>query len=374
VSSFPRPERIAAAARALGPELSERVTLYADALADSLERELELVPWDREQLVGGVQNRLEQLRQQRYRDYGGAGVRVIERRRQPLESVDLGWSELRQGRPVFIEYERRACSAVAEMMRGMSRRINSVVEAPVLVVADEPLSSSPPDPSASSVAFAKVGESVLTPTMWPVIGPTRPGPRVAVIEENADRELAAYVLARTSLRRTGMDPRGVRQAFVVGPTELLYRHAQRLWVEVRMGPAREHGSFAGPVPRRVFKEFVEAHEAWSLHPDVEVLCTGGPLELAGEDGHYLAPALFSTSWPGPDLPVAGPMLVITQCSSEQARAAAEAAVREGGQIIAIGGRPKQYPAQALKGGDVRLVRGALLVERLPPGMPDPRPV
>jgi hypothetical protein len=368
VSSIPRPERIAAAARALGPELSERVTLYADAFADALERELELVAWDREQLIGGLQTRLERLRQRRFRDYGGGGVRVLERRRQPLESIDLAWEELRQGRPVFVEYERRACSAVPELIRGMGRRINAVVEAPVLTVSDEPLSSSPPDPSASAMAFAQVRESSSSPSMWPVVGPLQPGPRIAVIEEIADRELAAYVLARTSLRRSGMDPRGVRRAFVVGGTEFLYRHAQRLWVEVRMGPAGEHGAFAGPVPKRVYEEFLEAHEAWSLHPDVEVLCAGGPLELAGEKGLYLAPALFSTHWPTPELPMVGPMLVITQCTKEQALAAAEDAVRENGQVIALGARSKQYP------GDVRLIRGALLVERLPPGLPDPRPV
>lgn len=368
MSQTPRPERIAAAARALGPELSERVTLYADALADALEREIELVAWDREQLIGGLQTRLERLRQQRFRDYGGTGVRVIERRRQPLESIDLAWSELRQGRSVFVEYETRACSAVAELMRGMGRRINAVVEASVLEVAEEALSSPPPDPSASAMAFAQVRETSASPSMWPVVGPVSPAPRVAVVEESADRELAAYVLARTSLRRTGMDPRGVRRAFVVGGTEFLFRHAQRLWLEVRMGPAGVHGSFAGPVPRTVYDEFTEAHEAWSLHPDVEVLCAGGPLELAGDDGLYLAPALFSASWPTPELPMAGPMLVITQCTREQALAGAEAAVREGGQVIALGARPKQYP------GDVRLVRGALLIERLPPGLPDPRPV
>src|SRR5690606_16834970 len=60
VSTPPRaePERLATTARSLRKELGVRVTLYADALAQSLADDLGLVAWDREQLIGGLQQRL----------------------------------------------------------------------------------------------------------------------------------------------------------------------------------------------------------------------------------------------------------------------------------------------------------------------------
>lgn len=370
MSSSLRPERVAAAARALGSELSERVTLYADALSSALLHELGLVAWDREQLIGGLQARLERLRQRRFRDYGGSGVRVIERRRQPLESIDLIWSELRQGRRVQMEFEHGACSAVIELMRGMARALQDVAGEPPLLVHEQPWIAQPPDPSASATAMRLGLEHPDQPSLWPLVGPIEPRHRVAVIESQADRELAAYVLARTSLRRTGMDPRSVKHAHVVQVDERLERYLGRLWIEVQMGPASSSDSFAGPVSTEVRDEFMEANEVWNLHPDVTTLSPGGELELGPplRDRHFLAPALFAVDWPVPDLPLAGPMLVVIRCTPEQARAGAEAAAREGGQVIVIGGHPSRYP------GDVRFVQGALLVERLPPGLPDPRPV
>jgi hypothetical protein len=75
------------------------------------------------------------------------------------------------------------------------------------------------------------------------------------------------------------------------------------------------------------------------------------------------------SWPVPALPLVGPMVVVVACQDDgQLREAAQQADREHGQIIQIGGRPGRMP------GTVRHVRGALLVERLPPGLPEPRPV
>jgi hypothetical protein len=344
------------------------VALFADALARSLEREQGLVAWDREQLIGQLQRRLAVLRERRFREHGGPNVRVIERRRQPLESIDLAWKQLRRGRRVRLEHEPGACTAAIELMHGMAHALRDAVGADVLDVAERPWEPSEAEPSASSSAFRIALEHPDDPTFWPVVGPRRSAPRVAVVEAWADRELAAYVLARASLRRTGVDPRNVKLAYVIGFDDRLRRHLQRLWVGATMGPADDPGSFTGPVDASVRAAFLEAHEAWQAHEGVDVLCPGGELERAADPQHYLAPALFCVEWPVPELPMHGPMLVLVRCDEQQALAGAEAAAREGGQIIAIGAHKGRYP------GDVRLIRGALLVERLPPGLPEPRPV
>jgi hypothetical protein len=363
-----RPQRIAAAARALGAELDVRMALHADALARALEREHGLVAWDREQLIGQLQRRLGVLRERRFHDLGGPNVRVLERRRQPLESIDLAWKHLRRGRRVRLEHEPGACSAAIDLMRGMALALRDVVEADVLDVADGPWAAEAPEPSASSSAFRIALEHPDDPSYWPIVGPRRSSPRVAVVEAAADRELAAYVLARAALRRSGVDPRNVKLAYVIGLDDRLRRHLQRLWVGATMGPADDPGSFTGPVDASVRESFLDASAAWHEHANVEVLCRGSELERAADPQHYLAPALYAADWPVPDLPTHGPMLVLVRCDEQQALAGAEAAAREGGQIIALGGTKGRYP------GDVRLIRGALLVERLPPGLPEPRPV
>jgi hypothetical protein len=364
----PRPERIAAGARALAAELDLTVALHADALARSLEREHGLVAWDREQLIGQLQRRLAALREQRSRELGGPNVRVIERRRQPLESIDLAWRHLRRGRRVRIEHEPGACTAALDLMRLMARVLRDAVGADVLDVASPAWDQTDVEPSASSSAFRIAVEHPDDPMFWPIVGPRRSAARVAVVEANADRELAAYVLARASLRRTGVDPRNVKLAYVIGLDDRLRRHLQRLWVGATMGPADDPGSFTGPVDASVRDAFLDANAAWGAQEGVEVLCPGCVLERAADPQHYLAPALFVTDWPVPELPTPGPMLVLVRCDEQQALAGAEAAAREGGQIIALGGKKNRYP------GDVRLIRGALLVERLPPGLPEPRPV
>lgn len=364
----PRPERIAAAARALGPELDLTVALHADALARSLEREHGLVAWDREQIIGLLQRRLAKLREQRFRELGGPNVRVIERRRQPLESIDLAWRHLRRGRRVRVEHEPGACTAALDLLRLVSRVLRDAVKADVLDVASPAWEQGDAEPSASSSAFRIAMEHPDDPMFWPIVGPRRSSARVAVVEATADRELAAYVLARASLRRTGVDPRNVKLAYVMGLDDRLRRHLQRLWVGATMGPAGDPGSFTGPVEASVRAGFLSAHEAWSAYDGVEVLCPGSELERAADPQHYLAPALYVVDWPVPDLPRVGPMLVLVRCDDAQALAGAEAAAREGGEIIVLGGQKNRYP------GDVRLIRGALLVERLPPGLPEPRPV
>ena len=374
VNAVPRAERIAAAARALGGELSTRVAVYADALADALTRELGLVTWDREQLVGQLQVRLQELRRRRFREHGGAPVRVVERHRQPLEGIDSAWLHLRRGRQVRLEHEPGACSAVIELMRGMAHLLEDAVGHPVLGIGGEPWSEAPLRPGASTSSALRLAlDHPEDPTKWPVVGPFSPGPRVALIEAAADRELGAYVLARASLRRAGFDPRGVKRAYVVGAVDRLHRHLHRLWVGARMGPANDPDVFAGPVDEVGREAFVEAEALWGREPDVQRWCAGGALERAGDPAIYLAPSLYAVDWPAPELPVAGPMLVVVRCTPEQARAGAEAALREGGQVIAVGVRPGAVPG-AGEPDAVRYIQGALLVERLPSGLPEPRPV
>ncbi len=364
----PRPERISAAARALGSELRDLLTLYADAVGANLAAQFRMVAWDREQLIGQVQQRLDALRGHRFRELGETNVRIIERAGQPLESLELVWKNLRQGRRVKLEWEEDACAVVPTLLRPLARVLRSTVGAPVLHIASSPWTLGSEEPSASQMAFKVAHDNPEDPLLWPVVGVRRPGPRVAVVEAAADRELAAYVLARTSLRRSGMDPRGVKRAYVVDCDERFLRHLKRVWVGAVMGPPDAPFSFSGPVTASVRSAFLDAHRAWEREDGVECLVAGGDLARPGESGSYLAPALFACDWPAPELPIAGPMLVVVRARIDQARAAAEAAAREGGAAVVVGANSKNYP------GDVRYIRGALLVERLPPGLPDPRPV
>jgi len=347
----PRPEGIAAQARALGPELNERLTLYADALVDSLARQLRLVAWDREQLVGQVQQRVARLQHSRPPLRPGKPVRVIERRSQPLESIDVVWGWLRRGRRVRLQLEEGACTAAADLLRGLASQF---VPGALEVADDDDADADDDDDTEASFVDG---------------GVESPGPRVAVIDADADRELAAYVLARTGLRRSGLDPRGVKHAYAAGDLDLLARHMRRLWVGVNVGPASDPDSFAGPVSPAVRERFVEINERWRTHADVRAWCPGGVLERTGDPACYLAPALYVVSWPVPDLPLVGPMMVVVACEHEgQLLEAARRAHRHEGQVVQIGGRPGTIPEP------VRHVRGALLVERLPPGLPEPRPV
>jgi hypothetical protein len=341
----PSAEEIAAAARARGAELAERIRLVADALVDALAGQLQLVAWDREQLVGQVQARVAAQQDLRPAVRAGPPVRVVERRLQPLEAIDVVWSWLRRGRRVRLEQEPDACSGAAELLRGMAYRL----PAGALEIHEGTTRELPPGHVAGGV--------------------DPPAPRVAVIDADADRELAAYVLARTGLRRSGLDPRGVKRAFAVGELELLERHMRRLWVGVRVGPADDPESFAGPVPAALCERFAAAHAQWSAHPQVRTWCPGGVLERTGDAARYLAPALFHAPWPPPELPLVGPMVVVVACGGEaHLQEAARRAREQGGQVVQIGGRPGRIA------GPVRHVRGALLVERLPPGLPEPRPV
>lgn len=318
--------------------------MYADAVVDSLAQQLELVAWDREQLVGQLQTRVAELAGARPSVRPGPPLRVVERRLQPLEAIDTAWGWLRRGRAVRVSKEPDACSAALDVLREL---VPELAE-DMLTIDDEPAGPLPPGYQEGGV--------------------DAPGPRVAIIDADADRELAAYVLARTGLRRSGLDPRGVKVAYAAGALDLMQRHLRRLWVGVRVGPADDPESFAGPVPPALREQYEAAHADWTAHPDVTVWCRGGVLARAGDPRCYLAPALFHVVGPPPPLPLVGPMMVVSACDQGGLLAAARAVRAEGGQVVQIGGRPGAVP------GVVRHVRGALLVERLPPGLPEPRPV
>ena len=359
---------LAAAARARVPEFAERLALAADAISEALATELHLVAWDREQLIGLVQARLQALWARRFTDTGGLPARVLERRDQPLEALEAVWDVLLQGRRVLVQHQEGACMAALAPLFELAR----VLPSEALIVESEPCTDDSPSISRGSAGLsasqraARVSEA--DPSTWPRVGVAKAVPRVAWVDESADRELAAYVLARTCLRRSGMDPRGVKIAYVAGGVEMLDRDLRRLWVGAQLGPASDPSSFAGPVDRATRDGFVVAQGAWAAHPGVVAWSKGGVLERTGGGGHYLAPAAFVVEGTRPDLPIVGPMLVIVRTTAELARAEIEAAARDGAQVVQVGGRPIAYAS------DVRLFRGAVLVERLPPGLPEPRPV
>ncbi|MEM6992367.1 MAG: hypothetical protein AAF721_17780 [Myxococcota bacterium] len=339
------PERVAAAARAVEGSFLERLAIHADALAAGLCATDQLVAWDREQLIGAMQSRVRRIAGQRLSLARDPAVRVLERRGQPLECIDLVWRQLRRGQRVFVEYESGTCPVVLDLLRG----IIPALAPGSLRIADAPGVSDDEG-------------------LGPRVGVEAPGPRVALIDADADRELAAYVLARTSLRRSGCDPRAVKAAYVCGSTDLLQRHVRRLWVGVNIGPATDSGSFAGPIDAGVREAFLDACQQWTAEERVQVWCEGAALERTGSGECYAAPALFYAEGSAPQLPMAGPMLVIVGCEPAQAKAGYEAALAARGQAIQVGGRVGQHP------GITRHIRGALLVERLPPGLPEPRPV
>ncbi len=335
---------IRAAARRAFPAFAERIALRADEISAALADEHHLVAWDREQLIGAMQSRLAAMAASgpHRADRGPtAGVRIVERRNQPLEAVDLAWSWLLADRPVRFFAEPGACSATAMLMADIAALL------PPGALSHDPDVDTDP---------------------WPVVGVEQAVARVAWVDETADRELAAYSLARTCLRRAGMDPRAVRIACVAGPTDLLRRHLHRLWVGAQLGSASDPDSFAGPVDEATRVAFEAAQAAWSADPRVEVWCAGGVLEHAATARPFLAPAAFAVDWPPPELPMAGPMCCVVRCTAAQGEATVRAAHAAGAAVVQIGGRP-------LAGvGGLKHIRGAVLIERLPPGLPEPRPV
>jgi hypothetical protein len=352
----PRPERIAAASRLLQPELFEAIALASDGIADDLAERLGMVAWEREEQIGEAQRRLLELRERRFHRYGGEPVRVRELREQPLEAFELAWRELRRGRRVHVESEASASPAVYRILREMAELLG------------EGLTVSAP------------GEYEHEHAEWPLIGVRLRRDRVALIQEDADRELAAYVLARACLRRTGFDPRVVHRVIVVGPVDRLERNLRRLWVGARMGPVDDERAFAGPVDEQHAASFLAAEALWCAREDVTTICPGGQLEQADAPGQlFLAPALVrkapisESSFPTEEPPLVGPILVIQPVAGEHAERLGEALLDHfsprGHGHLRFGIKPRDV---VLRRED-RQIHGALLVERLPPGLPEPRP-
>lgn len=352
-----RPSRIAAASRAVGHELLEAIALAADSLADDLAERLGMVAWEREDQIGMAQRRLLTLRERRFHRYGGEPALVRELREQPLEAIELAWRALRRGRRVHVESEADACPGVFRILREMSD-----------LLGDELLSVSPP----GVLDHPQAG--------WQGIGVRQRRERVALIQPDADHELAAYVLARACLRRTGFDPRVVHRVIVVGPSERLERNLRRLWVGTQMGPVDDEHAFAGPVDERRAQQFLVDEAAWRAREQVTTICPGGRLRRANAPGQtFLAPALVRARIHDGELPtdepaLRGPILVVYPVGG-----GGDADVRgervldhfapRGHGHLRFGSKPREL---TLRRGD-RQVHGALLVERLPPGLPEPRP-
>jgi hypothetical protein len=219
---------------------------------------------------------------------------------------------------------------------------------------------------------------------WPLIGVRPRLDRVALIQADADRELAAYVLARACLRRTGFDPRVVHRVLVVGPADRLERNLRRLWVGATMGPVDDERAFAGPVDEPRAAQFLAAHAAWRAREGITTICPGGRLERADAPGlPFLAPALFRSPTITDDSQLEasladepaliGPLLVIQPVAGEAAERRAELLLDRladpGRGRLRFGVKPRDVVLHR----DDRQIHGALLVERLPPGLPEPRP-
>ncbi len=345
-----RPERLAAASRLLQNDLLEALALASDAIADDLAERLHMVAWDREEQIGAAQRRLIALRELRFDSYGGEPVRVRELEAQPLEALELVWRALRTGRAVHAESEAAACPAMYRIFTQLSELLGR-----------------------DALEVSEPGVFDHEHADWPLLGVHPRRERVALVQADADRELAAYLLARACLRRTGFDPRVVHRVVVVGPAERLERNLRRLWVGARMGPVDDEQAFAGPVDESRAERFLEVEAAWRACAEVDSLCPGARLERPDSSPHvYLAPALVradpeeSSSLPEPF----GPMLVLHPVA-DQARAEAllEQLSAPDHARLRFGIKPRNV---VLREGD-RQIHGALLVERLPPGLPEPRP-
>ena len=347
------PRRLAAAARALQPRLRELVGLRADAIEGELAERFGCVTWDRVRLIGQAQQRLDEIRDERFASLGGGGAVVIERADQPLECLPTAWRCLRRGQPVVVQLERGALRAGAELLQRMSRSIG-----PALRVCE-----------ADEARPADAAE-------WRVVGVEAAKTRVAVVQPDADPEVAAYLLARACLRRTGTDPRAVHRVVVVGARPRLERHLRRLWLGARMGPPDDSEAFAGPVRTELASAYRSALEAWTQVPGCSCLVEGGPLVRPTDSSEwsYLAPALFrvrSAEVIDRPPPTAGPLLVLEEVEEaaldRHLRAMADG---ERGTLWLRFGRAQ--PGHKL-GPEDRQIEGALLVEQLPPGLPAPRP-
>jgi len=361
-------ERLAAAARRRHEELLELVALRAEELIETLREELDLVVWDCQVVIGRAQRDLRRLVEGAslgpVEQGASPAVRVIERRRQPLECLPLVWGALLRGRRVWLGVEEGASSAAVSVLREIhARLVGDGITGLTFVRAQRVLAEELDEELAGA----------------PLLGALEAAPRLAVIGVDGDRELAAYVLARTCLRRCGEEPRTIHHALVCGPNLRLERYLQRLWVGVVIGPAADPESFSGPATAELAEAYLAALELWRSAANVRALCPGGALERAGQARTYLAPALFRVPWPlpagvpmpgSPELPIVGPMLVLYTLKPEQLGEASAALGFPAARQLWIA----PPPLGGVQSGGPRYVQGALVIDRMPPGLPEPRPV
>lgn len=358
--------RVGALARGLGPALFEELARASDWIADDLATRLGMVAWEREEQIGLAQRGLLALDAHRFpraRRRPGQPVRVRELRAQPLAALELAWRALRRGRQVHVETEADASPAVLRLFEGMQDRFESKLGEAVL-------------------HLSKPGVFDHPRSDWLRAGPWPGLERVALVQADADLELAAYLLARACLRRTGFDPRVIHRVLTVGPAGALERNLRRLWVGVKMGGVDDEQAFAGPVDERRAAAYLDAEARWRAHPGVRTVCPGARL-LRPDPGVYLAPALFALEASAEaeasaaslaELPeMHGPMVVLIPVVGEGAQARAEglldALAPPGHGRVRFGGKVRGAQLSI----DESQVHGALLVERLPPGLPEPRP-
>jgi len=350
-------KRLAAAARALQPTLMRLVAASADRLGAALEADCAMVPWDREQLIGQLQRQLVDLAEARFTVCGGPTAHVCERRSQPLEAIPQAWRWLREGRRVFVDAEPGACGQALHLLAEMGE----VLGFGVLTTSREG-GTAPKGAVDGGVAPARA--------------------RVAFVSADADEELAAYVLARACLRRSGMDPRAVHIAVVDGGGDKLGRMLRRLWFSVRFSDAKDHGAFAGPVPEDVAASLEASAESLMAKSAVECWVPLRRLEGALEmDGALMAPSLWATP-PGVSgerldevlsiFPAVGPTLLLLREDQSQAQALLARLIKRGFGWTLIGPRGAHEGSRGVE-APLRVFDGALLEDRLPPGLPKPRP-
>lgn len=356
----PAPESIAAAARRAGPDLGEALATAADWIAADLAERLGMVAWEREQQIGQAQRRLAELEGARVDVRGDSPVRVRELLEQPLDALEVAWRALRSGQRVHVESEAEACPAVHRILRDLGE-----------LLGHGWLTVSPPGVLDHDQAER------------PRVGVVPRSPRIALVQADADPELTAYLLARACLRRTGFDPRVVHRVIIVGESEILERHLRRLWIGARMGPVDDEKAFAGPVDPARAERYLAAQAGWSARAGITTLCRGGRLLRADHpELQFLAPALFRAEGDDGSPPSVvggaperiGPMLLLLPVIGARARERAEAKLEQlrgsdSAEAMRFG-VPRR--GVAVRPND-RQIDGALLVERLPPGLPEPRP-
>ena len=349
-------EALADAAARAHPSLMAALVAASGEIFEGLARLEAMVPWDREQLVGQLQRLVRALSDVSFDPTSPPVVRVEERRDQPLEILPVAWSWLRRGSRVRLACEVDGTSA---WIPPLLREVLGASGAGCVEVLG-------PEDAASDD-----GDSA------PVVGVERAPPRAVVIAPGADEELAAYVLARACLRRAGLDPRSARLAVCVAGTPALDRHLRRLWYGVRLGAAEDDGAFAGSVDDVVGARHLRALEALPEALGARCVVPARALQGEGRPGRvYLAPSLWvadvgqAEGWLGrfAAFPRRGPAMLLARCPDVRtAEALLDGWIDAGGDWLRVGG-----PVRA-RAEPFRIFEGALLEDRLPPGMPKPRP-